>query len=214
MLVVTTVIQAAAALLLREYAPEITEKTWYIWVLSMAPMYIVGLPICLAIISKVPVCAREKHSMTFGQFMTALVMCFGITYPLSLVGNLLNMLFGSFSGGAVNPVEAAVNSSSPLMTVIFAVVLGPILEELLFRGLIVGRMRRYGDRAAILFSATLFALYHGNFAQLFYAFGLGLFFGFIYARTGKLRYTMGLHMIINFIGSVVSSFMLLSLIHI
>ncbi len=206
MLVVATVIQIAAALLLSAYAPEITEKTWYVWALSMIPIYVFGLPVCLAVIKKVPAREREKHSMTFGQFMVALVMCFGIMYPLSIVGNLLNMLFGALSGRAVNPVEAAVSSSTPLMTILFAVVLGPILEELLFRGLIVGRMRRYGDKAAILFSATLFAFYHGNFSQLFYAFGLGLFFAFIYARTGKLRYTMGLHMIINFIGSVVSSF--------
>lgn len=206
MLVVSTVVQICAALVLREFAPEITEKTWYVWALSMIPLYLFGLPVCLAVIRKVPVREHEKHSMTFGQFMTALVMCFGIMYPLSIVGNLLNMLFGALSGRAVNPVEAAVGSSTPLLTIIFAVVLGPILEEILFRGLIVGRMRRYGDKAAILFSATLFAFFHGNFSQLFYAFGLGLFFAFIYARTGRLRYTIGLHMIINFVGSVVSSF--------
>jgi membrane protease YdiL (CAAX protease family) len=44
---------------------------------------------------------------------------------------------------------------------------------------------------------------HGNLSQFFYAFGLGLLLGYVYARTGKLRYSIGLHMIINFMGSFV-----------
>ena len=208
MLIVTAVVTYVLQALVAYLAPHLAAEDWYVWVLSMLPMYAVGLPVCLAIISGVPVFPAEKHSMTFGQFVQAIIMCFGIMYPLSMVGTLLSLLFGKLTGGGVNPIEAAVSSSSPLMTLIFAVILGPILEEILFRGLIVGRLRRYGDKAAIIFSAAVFALYHGNFFQLFYAFGLGLFFAFIYARTGKLRYTIGLHMIVNFIGSVVSSFVM------
>jgi membrane protease YdiL (CAAX protease family) len=205
MLAATAVVTSVLQMLVSYFAPQLAEKNWYIWVLSMLPMYVVGLPLCILLIRRVPKLEFERRDMTFGQFLTAIVMCFGIMYPLSLVGNLLSMLFGALTGGGVNPIEAAVNSSSPLMTLIFAVILGPVLEEILFRGLIVSRLRRYGDKAAIIFSAAVFALYHGNFFQLFYAFGLGLFFAFIYARTGKLRYTIGLHMIVNFIGAFVSS---------
>ena len=48
----------------------------------------------------------------------------------------------------------------------------------------------------------IFGLCHGNFYQFFYAFGIGLVFGYIYTRTGRIRYTIVLHMIINFLGSV------------
>ena len=206
MLAATAVVTSVLQMLVSYFAPQLAEKDWYVWVLSMLPMYVVGLPLCILLIRRVPKLEFERRDVTFGQFLTAIVMCFGIMYPLSLVGNLLSMLFGALTGGGVNPIEAAVNSSSPLMTLIFAVILGPVLEEILFRGLIVGRLRRYGDKAAIFFSATVFALYHGNFFQLFYAFGLGLFFAFIYARTGRLRYTIGLHMIVNFVGSVATQF--------
>jgi hypothetical protein len=43
---------------------------------------------------------------------------------------------------------------------------------------------------------------------MFYAFALGLAFGYIYLKTGKLRYSTALHMCINFLGSVVSSFVM------
>ena len=49
---------------------------------------------------------------------------------------------------------------------------------------------------------------HPSHSQLFYAFALGLVFGYVYLKTGKLRYSIGLHMLINFIGSVVGPFFL------
>lgn len=74
----------------------------------------------------------------------------------------------------------------------------------------MNRLRKYGDKTAILISALLFALMHGNLSQFFYALGLGILFGYVYARTGKLRYSIGLHMIINFLGSFVGSLILRS----
>ena len=51
-------------------------------------------------------------------------------------------------------------------------------------------------------SALMFGLFHGNLTQLIYAFALGLVFGYVYLKSGKLRYSIGLHMLINFLGSV------------
>ena len=57
---------------------------------------------------------------------------------------------------------------------------------------------------AVAVSSVAFGLFHGNLYQLFYATGLGFVLGYIYAKTGKLRYTVAIHMIINFLGSVVA----------
>ena len=48
----------------------------------------------------------------------------------------------------------------------------------------------------------MFGLFHGNLNQFAYAFILGVIFGFVYVKTGTIRYTILLHMIINFMGSV------------
>lgn len=206
MVAATVAVQLIAGVLINSYAPRITEWKSYIWLLSLLPVYLIGLPLCLLVIRKVPVLPIEKHSMTFGQFITALLMCFGLMYPLNLVGTGLNYLINAvFGTGSENPIAAAVESANPLTTLVFAVIIGPVLEETVFRGLIINRMRRYGDRTAVFFSAAVFALFHGNLYQMFYAFALGLLFAFIYARTGKLRYTIGLHVCVNFVGSFVSS---------
>ena len=49
----------------------------------------------------------------------------------------------------------------------------------------------------MLVSAMMFGLYHGNLAQFVYAFGIGIFFAFIYMRTGKIWYTIIFHMFVN-----------------
>ena len=61
---------------------------------------------------------------------------------------------------------------------------------------------------AVLLSGLMFGLFHGNLAQFAYAFSLGAFLAFIYVRTGRVVYTIVLHMGVNFIGSIVGPWVL------
>ncbi len=97
---------------------------------------------------------------------------------------------------------------NPWVTFVIAVLIAPTAEELLFRKLLTERIVKYGELAAVLASGLFFGLFHGNLNQFSYAFLLGLFLGFIYVKTGKLGYTIGLHMAINFIGSSLGTWML------
>ena len=68
-----------------------------------------------------------------------------------------------------------------------AVVIAPVTEEIVFRGLILrGLLGRWRPMAAILFSSGLFALVHFNPAQAPVALLLGLLTGWLYARTRSL----------------------------
>ena len=88
------------------------------------------------------------------------------------------------------------------------VVLENRLEELVFRKCLLDRLGRYGEKTPLLFSALCFGLFHMNLYQFFYATALGLVFGYVYLRSGRLRYPVFLHMIINFMGSVVAPWVL------
>lgn len=102
----------------------------------------------------------------------------------------------------VNPVEETIENLSTWSIFASMVVLAPICEEFLYRKVLIDRIRQYGDRTAIAVSAFVFCLSHGNFYQFFYAFGLGAVFAYIYLRTGRLRYSILFHALINFTGSV------------
>ena len=77
--------------------------------------------------------------------------------------------------------------SNNVLGCITIAVLAPILEEVLFRGAIQGYlMRKYNPTVGIVVAALVFGLIHMNPIQIFYAFCLGLVFGWMYYRTRSL----------------------------
>jgi uncharacterized protein len=79
-------------------------------------------------------------------------------------------------------------------------VIAPIIEESLFRGLIMhGLMRNYKSWFAILLSGILFSIFHLNPWQMTYTFFLGLFLGWIMIRTHSLPLCILTHSINNII---------------
>lgn len=90
--------------------------------------------------------------------------------------------------------------------VISTCILAPLFEELVCRGLILRGIAACGGspRRAILWSAFFFALVHLNPWQSIPAFVLGVFFGWVYWRTGSLWTTILLHAVNNGISVVIT----------
>ncbi len=112
----------------------------------------------------------------------------GTTIFLSEIDNLLRAYLPTnlFDGWDFAP-ELDRLMSAPWLGPALAVIIAPITEEVVFRGLILrGFLGRWQPRTAIIASATLFALMHFNPAQTPVALGLGLVLGWIYVRTRSL----------------------------
>jgi membrane protease YdiL (CAAX protease family) len=201
--VLTTVLQLVFSLLPGLW-PGCADNRWYLWLATFVPLYLVGMPAAALLMRRVPADTLEKKKMHPGNFFVVFAMCMGILYTGSILGTLLSTLFTR--GGAHNPLEDYV-SQTTVLSVLIAVVLAPILEELVFRKLLIDRLARYGGALAVVTSGLCFGLFHMNLYQFFYAAGLGMLFGYLYLRTGKILYTIVLHMLVNFMGSVVSVFM-------
>ncbi len=180
------------------------------YLINFLPMYFIAFPIYLLLSKPMEKLPPEKHSMKFGQFLIAFMMSEGIAITGSLIGTFLTtfltLLFHIDTSSSL--LEDGVLGEGQLVFSVMAVLFAPVIEELLFRKVLIDRIRKYGDGTAILISGIFFGLFHGNLTQFFYAAGLGMLFAFIYVRTGKVQYTIGLHMCINFLGSVVSAFVL------
>lgn len=77
-------------------------------------------------------------------------------------------------------------------------VLGPVLEELLFRGAITRiLLNEYKPGLAILFSALIFGIFHINPAQVLSATLIGLVLGWMYYKTASLIPCILLHVLNN-----------------
>lgn len=85
-----------------------------------------------------------------------------------------------------------------IWTFLIVGITGPILEEVLFRGIILeGFLNRYKPGKAIFWSAMLFGLFHMNPWQFVPAFLIGLLLGYIYLKTRSLIPVIYIHMINN-----------------
>ncbi|MFA8298965.1 MAG: lysostaphin resistance A-like protein [Hyphomicrobiales bacterium] len=79
-----------------------------------------------------------------------------------------------------------------------AVVIAPILEEVLFRGIMLdGLLKKYSPKKAILFSSFLFGLSHFNPSQFIFCFLSGILLGWAYYNTRNLIYPIVIHVINN-----------------
>jgi hypothetical protein len=78
-------------------------------------------------------------------------------------------------------------------------------EEFLFRGLICRRLMPYGKPLAVLGSAILFGLMHGNLGQLFYTTMAGVMLGWCFVETGSIWPGVIAHMLNNLTGFVAES---------
>ncbi|WP_324293345.1 type II CAAX endopeptidase family protein [Lacrimispora defluvii] len=178
-------------------------RSWYLFIISLANYAAGGLVLFLIIknmpVTHKPISRKPEQKLLICSFF----ICIGALVAGNMAGQLLMSLISALTGRPmVNPIAEVLKGLNTGTIFVIMVVMAPVCEEVLFRKLIIDRIRRYGDKAAILVSAVIFGLCHGNFYQFFYAFGIGLVFGYIYTRTGRIRYTIAFHMIINFLGSV------------
>lgn len=174
--------------------------------LSFVTLYAIALPIANPILKKLPSVTPLKEKVKPSTFIGGFFVAYLTMYAGNLVSVYLIELIYSASGNMLeNPLEQSVDATPLWANVLFVAILAPILEELVFRGMICKRLLALGEGFAVVFSGIFFAMLHGNLYQLFYAFTLGCLFGLIYVKTGKVIYTIIYHVFINFIGTVVTT---------
>lgn len=115
----------------------------------------------------------------------------------------INILF--IRMGILESSEAYTQTAENQYSVIFPIgiflygVVSPLAEEIAFRGIIYNRMKKYfrTPLAAIVLSALLFGIYHGNFVQAVYGFCMGALLAYVYEVFGRFFYAFLFHAAAN-----------------
>ncbi|MBW9146181.1 CPBP family intramembrane metalloprotease [Clostridium sp. CM027] len=95
--------------------------------------------------------------------------------------------------------------SSPIISIFSDIVVAPIYEEIVFRGILLkGMTKKINPTIALVASALLFALVHMNIPKGINAFFLGLVVGVIYLRTGSIYLSIFAHLVNNILAILVS----------
>lgn len=141
---------------------------------------------------------RKEKRMAAPVFLCALSFCMGSQMLSSLWLSCLELVMNSF-GSSVMPILESVSGSTETVSMfLYSAFFAPISEELLFRGYVLRSLRPYGKRFAILGSALLFGLFHGNLLQGPYAFLVGLILGYL-ACEYSIVWSVGLHIFNNLV---------------
>lgn len=194
------------------YAWLLPEKyyteSWANFLQIIIPTYCIAFPVLCLLVCKMPKVQIEKKKMGFWKIVLTVVIGSGICgvgmVIGTVVGELITLPFG-VSASDNNSLGNLMIMSDPFWRILTVGILAPIFEELIFRKLLIDRVIKYGEFCAIMMSGIMFGLFHGNFAQFFFATGLGMLFAFVYARTGKIWYTILLHMVVNMTTSVITT---------
>lgn len=142
----------------------------------------------------------------FNSSQAATAATLFIVAPLVLLATPVLMLFmGELDDllQAAFPMDAALKEqfgqmSANVPEIVMTCVLAPVLEEMLFRGIVLRSfLQQYGRSYAILGSAVVFGFAHGNIYQLVYASMFGVAAGWLYERTRSLIPGIVLHIAAN-----------------
>ncbi|MBS6644175.1 MAG: CPBP family intramembrane metalloprotease [Clostridiaceae bacterium] len=171
---------------------------WMSLFLSTAPMYLIAMPLTVWLFGRMPAQKREGQKLGAGRFWVIFI----IGMSAMEIGNLIGqgVMYGVklMTGREMNfELQEIILNTDIWVVFVVVVLIGPVIEEYLFRRLLVDRIRMYGEGTAVLVSGFLFGVSHGNFYQFFYAFALGAILAYVYCKTSRLRYTVIMHMMIN-----------------
>lgn len=170
----------------------------YVFVLGAA------YPVIWLVLCRIPKFKTRAYRLTPEDFIVCLVASMGMGYVFNFLGNFINLLVSLVNGKSLlemNPAIEMVSDMSPSM-ILYTCILGPFMEELMFRGMILKRARRFGDRTAVIYTAVLFGLMHGNLSQFLYGAFIGIILGYVAVKTDGIRYSAVMHMMINSYGVI------------
>lgn len=177
-------------------------------VATYLPIYGLGLPVFLMLVGKGGTRPASRPLKVL-EVLALLPTCLFVAYVGNILGYGLQWVLDALITVDLLPEVAGPGVGFLGLQMALVTVASPVMEEVVFRRCLIDRLQVHGQRTALVVSALAFGLFHGTANQLCYGALIGLVFGYVYMRTGRLRYSMGVHMAINVLSSLVLPALLL-----
>ena len=207
--IVSLLISIASKILVRDILSQFTSNeivsTVIPYAITIVSTYVIAFPLAALALSPLPKISPVKEKMKTSHFFSALSIAFMLTF----VGDYISSFFmslGSSDTASIKIESIYLSDTELIIHTVFLMLVLPIIEELVFRKFLCSRLLPLGEGFAVFFSSIIFALM-GDFNQFPHAFIVGIFFSFIYVKTGKIIYPIILHCAINFYSNVLGLYM-------
>ena len=148
-----------------------------------------------------------KRKFSIRQLTGVILLVPGMQFFSSYLIGVVSMAFPQWLDQYEELLKTAgLDSSITLPMLLYSVLLAPVCEELIFRGTTMHLARKAVPFwLANVMQAFLFGLFHMNWIQGIYAFALGLVLGYVCEKGGSIYYSIFLHFLFNFWGTVISN---------
>lgn len=148
---------------------------------------------------------RFKFSSVFGfkSILATVGIVIGLTFTIDAGLTLASWLAPEVMESYQELIKASGLVDNVLITVIYGILMGPVLEELALRGLTFGYLEKSNIKPffVILISGILFGAMHMNLVQGIYASFLGFFLGYLRYKYRSISITIIAHILFNLMGT-------------
>jgi membrane protease YdiL (CAAX protease family) len=142
---------------------------------------------------------KIKLRIVFGRrnLVFFLILGIGCQFFFSGIMNMLQPIYPEYYEEYGKTIEGLLDSNI-LLVLLYTIVIAPICEELIFRGVTLYRANKVIPfLGANLLQAIFFGIYHGNIIQGIYAVVMGFMLGLVYRKYHTIYTSILLHMLIN-----------------
>lgn len=139
----------------------------------------------------------QEKRMTLIAFLSFFCINIACQSLFTYCNLALEIIFNHFGFTMQEALASATDPGEDFVTILYTALLAPFFEELIYRGFAIRYLERYGKVFAIILSAFLFGVMHGNIPQGLFAFFIGLLYGYI-ALEYSVFWTFIMHFINNF----------------
>lgn len=141
---------------------------------------------------------RDNRREIFYIFLINILFAFIFVSIISNLDIFINFVYPEYMP-APDLLPEVMDPSSLLLDILSSIIIAPVLEELIFRGVLFNRLKiRIGIIPAMLLSSGIFALGH-EFGGITSAFVFGICMCIIYLKTDNILMTMSIHFLNNLV---------------
>ncbi len=155
---------------------------------------------------------KQPGGYSFHTIVSIILLGIGLQYVTTLLTDALGIFQPELISNYNDQMSSQGYDNLSMMLLVYSVLLAPIVEELVFRGLVF-RFARHAMPFwfANILQAALFGFVHLNLVQGIYAFAMGLFLGWVCHRGRGIKYSIPVHIVFNVIGCLFSGLIELTL---
>ena len=150
-----------------------------------------------------------KECVNVRTVLMCILAGIGLQLVIDFFLNIVGLVFPDAMGAYSELIESIGIGEMTWISLLATVILAPISEELLFRGLTLRFLRSAGVKFAIanVIQALLFGILHMNLVQGIYAFVVGLVLGYVAGKCRTVFLPILLHLCFNFTGTFLGAWM-------